>query len=284
MNHLPRLSVVRPWTAWWGTMAGRETGDLDIKIGHLNDRGYSVRPSHLQLTVRWPILARLGRGARCGGHQLDHHGEEAGSRRWRSAGVTAIATITSGYDGSRVTVVRDNMTGKTTIYWTHPPTAMGRLLCLVAIIRRRPHYPGGARVGGDTQRAPAHCRIPPPTDDHAAIDDRGGRHRYRSRADHQRDEDYRAVRPPRIAMATDPHLPRRSPDLGLSAGIRSHAIHRSRKEFLSSANSESYQLATIATKKTRNRGRNELNVCHSGCNALLSFIVAFFCFDNDVNS
>ena len=39
-----------------GDDGGWEAGDLDIKIGHLNDRGYPLRPSHLQLTVRWTML------------------------------------------------------------------------------------------------------------------------------------------------------------------------------------------------------------------------------------
>ena len=44
-------------TACCATMEVRKTGHPNMKNSHLNDRGYSVRSTHLQLTVQWLILA-----------------------------------------------------------------------------------------------------------------------------------------------------------------------------------------------------------------------------------
>jgi hypothetical protein len=115
-------------TAWCGTIAGREAGDLDIKIGHLNDRGYSLRPSRLQLTVRWTILLAWVAGL------------DAAATNWTLAATKRVAhkglsngdvsrRNYFGYDGSLVAVVTENMTGKTTILSNRPPTATG--LCYV---------------------------------------------------------------------------------------------------------------------------------------------------------
>jgi hypothetical protein len=109
-------------------MEGRETGDLYIEISHLSDGGDPVRPSHLQLTIRWLILAAWVTGL------------VAAATNWTIAARALIPmggvgggdgefSFYSGYDGSRMTVSRDYVTGMTRVHWSHPPTATG--LCYV---------------------------------------------------------------------------------------------------------------------------------------------------------
>ena len=102
-----------------------EARDLDIKIGHLNDRGYSLRPSRLQLTVRWTILLAWVVGL------------DAAATHWTLAATKRVVRKGLGngeghrrhhfgYDGSQVTVYSEHMTGKSIIEAKRPPTAAGR--------------------------------------------------------------------------------------------------------------------------------------------------------------
>jgi hypothetical protein len=111
-------------TASCATMEGRETVDPEIKIGHLNNRGYSVRPSPPQLTARWLILAAWVVGL------------DAAAINWTMAATKRVwidecgsggfsNRSYSGYDGSEGRVMRNQMTGKTTVRWAHSPTATG---------------------------------------------------------------------------------------------------------------------------------------------------------------
>ena len=111
-------------------MAGRGTGDPVIKIGHRNDRGHSVRLSHLQWTVRWLILAAWIAGLDAAAINWTITAREGGPHP-RIGGGSHIAHWTSHqrYDGSVVYVVRNDLTGKTVTRLVHPPTAAG--LCYV---------------------------------------------------------------------------------------------------------------------------------------------------------
>jgi hypothetical protein len=108
-----------------GDDGGTRSGCLDIKIGHMNDRGYSVRPSHLQLTFRWLIFAAWVVGLDAAAINWTTAARKPISMGGVSSG-DAACYYYSGYDGSGVSVVRDKMNGKTTVYLTHPPTATGR--------------------------------------------------------------------------------------------------------------------------------------------------------------
>jgi hypothetical protein len=115
-------------TACCATMEVRKTGHPNMKNSHLNDQGYSVRPSHLQLTVRWLIFAAWFVGL------------DAAAINWTMAATKRVwidecgsggfsYRSYSGYDGSEGRDMRNQMTGKTTVRWAHPPTATG--LCYV---------------------------------------------------------------------------------------------------------------------------------------------------------
>jgi hypothetical protein len=119
-------------------MEGRETVDPEIKIGRLNDRGYSMRPSHLQWTVRWLIHLQLT--VRWLVFAVCVLVLDAAVINWTLTATKLIKQsdiVGGGYwhrgyrgsDGSVVIVVQNSMTRKTTVDWVHPPTAMG--LCYV---------------------------------------------------------------------------------------------------------------------------------------------------------
>ena len=101
---------------------------VDIRVGHRNDRGYSVRPSHVQLSVRWLVLTAWVAGL------------DAAAINWTIAarkfipmgGIGSGEGVSIGYrghDGSQGYVFQSYVTGKTTVHRTHPPTRMG--LCYV---------------------------------------------------------------------------------------------------------------------------------------------------------
>ena len=84
-----------------------------------------MRPTHLQLTVRWTILLAWVVGL------------DAAAIKWTIAARIRVSiggfgngggdsTNYRGYDGSQVTVYHETRTGKTTVRWIHPPTATGR--------------------------------------------------------------------------------------------------------------------------------------------------------------
>jgi hypothetical protein len=101
-------------------------GDLDVEIGHLNDRGYSVRLPHLQLTIRWLILAAWIAGLDAAAINWTIMATEldtdpgTGGAHWH---------VRHRPDGSVMRVVRNRLTGKTATYLLDPPTAVG--LCCV---------------------------------------------------------------------------------------------------------------------------------------------------------
>jgi hypothetical protein len=96
---------------------------------NLSDRGYSVRPTLPQFTARWLILVAWVVGL------------DAAAIHWTITARKPIKTkayvVTGGvyptnytwYDGSQVTVYEYGFTRKTSVDWTHPPTATG--LCYV---------------------------------------------------------------------------------------------------------------------------------------------------------
>jgi hypothetical protein len=112
-------------------------GDPEIKSGHRNDRGYSVRPSHLRMTVRWLIFAAwvVGLDAVAINWTIMAWERIPGGPGGLVAGPGGISftgwwSTYSGYDGSVVIVVRKLATGKpTAVHLVRPPTAMG--LCYV---------------------------------------------------------------------------------------------------------------------------------------------------------
>jgi hypothetical protein len=110
-------------------MAGRETGDPEIKIGHLNDRGYSVRPSHLQLAVRWLVFAAWVVGLDAAAINWTIMATEPDTDPGTGGGpLTAHWAGYHRFDGSEVLVVRNHVTGSTTTRLVHPPTVVG--ICL----------------------------------------------------------------------------------------------------------------------------------------------------------
>ena len=170
-------------------MEGSEIGDLDIMIGHLSDRGYFVRPSrlqltvrwlmHLQLTLRWLIVAVSVLVLDAAAVNWTFEVRKPIDVRWSfSDGVSQ--KYCSVNDGSLVCAMNGPRIGENTVRWIHLPTAKG--LCYVWW----PSVGCGAltlaarRVGGDTQGASARFRIPGPPEDSAAMDDRGGRQAWRS--------------------------------------------------------------------------------------------------------
>ena len=90
-----------------------------------------MRPSHLQLTVRWLILAAWIAGLDAAAINWTITAREGVSRVLEAARVPPhLRGLTKGYDGSVVVVVRNHPTGKTVKRLIlHPPTAVG--LCYV---------------------------------------------------------------------------------------------------------------------------------------------------------
>jgi hypothetical protein len=112
-----------------GTVAGGKTVDPEIKIGHLNDRGYSLRPSNLQLTVRLLILAAWIAGLDAAAINWTIMAREIDLRAGTGGGSrTAHWSVHDRPDGSVVRVVRNFVTGSSTTTMIHPPTAVG--MCL----------------------------------------------------------------------------------------------------------------------------------------------------------
>jgi hypothetical protein len=108
-------------------MAERETGDPDIRIGRLNNRADSVRPSHQQWTVRWLIFAAWVVALDAAAIDWTIAARERISNGGVVAGGVGYHSY-RGYDGSQWTV-ENHGTGKTTVHWTDPPTRTG--LCYV---------------------------------------------------------------------------------------------------------------------------------------------------------
>jgi hypothetical protein len=101
-------------------MAGRETGDPEIKIGHLNGRSHCVRPPHLRLSVRWLIFAAWIAGLDAAPINWTIAARE-GVPGPGSGPLTARRTVYHGYDGSK----REQLgIPGTVVCWTRAEIAM----------------------------------------------------------------------------------------------------------------------------------------------------------------
>jgi hypothetical protein len=88
-----------------------------------------VRPSHLQLTIRWLILAAWIAGIDAAAINWTIMAWEIDLRAGTGGGSrTAYWSVHDRPDGSAVRVVRNFVTGSTTTTMIHPPTAVG--MCL----------------------------------------------------------------------------------------------------------------------------------------------------------
>jgi hypothetical protein len=104
-------------------------GDPVTKSGRLNDRGRTVQPSHLQLTVGWLILAAWIAGLDASAINWAITSRE-GIPGPGGGPCAAFSKSYQGYDGSVVVVVRNDLTGKNVAtHLVKPPTAAG--LCYV---------------------------------------------------------------------------------------------------------------------------------------------------------